>query len=101
MRFMQALHSPVLRAAAITCRRKGGHSPGPSPSSLAPAPPVRPLRERAAGSYSSTGAFMAVQSAAICPQERASSTPRSRRSSSSTARHRGALPGRLEQPLHR
>ncbi len=50
MRRIQALHSPVFSAAAMILRRKGGHRPGPVPSSRAPSPPLRPLGERRAGS---------------------------------------------------
>ena len=50
MRRIQALHSPIFRAVAITSRRKGPHSPTWERSITAPSPPTRPLAERRAGS---------------------------------------------------
>ena len=48
MRFMQALHSPIRRAPAITWERRGPHrgSPAAYRVILAPSPPDRPLWER-------------------------------------------------------
>ncbi len=61
MRRIQALHSPVFRAVAMTAEKKGPHSPPPCSATRLPSPPTRSLDERSRGVYWATLSVMAAQ----------------------------------------